>query len=218
MAAVLLSINVIQVWFGRYPVAEPMSQFLVCSSPCGRLRSVEERGSPAFGLLAGTALGLTLLVRIDNVLVLVPLGLYLLVRRAQGSLPWSRARVIALPVLLLTGHASCMWGLLGAEVRLSVVNRPYWEQPWWVWLAVAAGAAAVLLVAHRFEPRVSAGSDAHGPLARRGLIAGLVLLALYAYFLRPLLSTWAGGDGNTRRLSGPSRRPDGARVPPSGRA
>jgi len=81
---------------------------------------------------------------------------------------------------------------------LSVVNRPYWEQPWWVWLAGAAGAAAVLLVAHRFEPRVVRWIDAHGALARRGLIAGLVLLALYAYFLRPLLSIWAGGDGNTR--------------------
>ena len=48
--------------------------------------------------------------------------------------------------------------------------------------------------------------DAHGPRLRRGLIAGLVLLALYAYFLRPLLSAWAGGDGNTAPASGPSRR------------
>jgi len=197
MAAVLLSINVVQVWFGRYPVAEPMSQFLVFLA-LWAFALWEERGSPAFGLLAGTALGLTLLVRIDNVLVLVPLGLYLLVRRAQGSLPWSRARVILLPVLLLTGHALVHGAFWARKYVLSVVNRPYWEQPWWVWLAGAAGAAAVLLVAHRFEPRVVRWIDAHGALARRGLIAGLVLLALYAYFLRPLLSIWAGGDGNTR--------------------
>ena len=31
-----------------------------------------------------------------------------------------------------------------------------------------------------------------------------MLLALYAYFLRPLLSAWAGGDGNTQPASGPS--------------
>src|SRR4029079_8679749 len=73
IAAFLLSINVIQVWFGRYPVAEPMSQFLVFLA-LWAFALWEERGALMWGLLAGTALGLTLLVRIDNLLVLVPLG------------------------------------------------------------------------------------------------------------------------------------------------
>jgi dolichyl-phosphate-mannose-protein mannosyltransferase len=196
IAAVLLAINVIQVWFGRYPVAEPMSQFLVFLALWAFARW-EERGSAMFGLLAGTALGLTLLVRIDNVLVLVPLGLYLLVRRAQGTLPWSRARTIVLPVLVLAGHALAHAALFARKYVLSVVNRPYWQQPSWVWLALVAAVVAVLLVAHRFEPRVVRWMDAHGPLLRRGVSAGVVVLALYAYFLRPLLSAWAGGDGNT---------------------
>jgi len=196
LAAVLLSLNVIQVWFGRYPVAEPMAEFLVFLALWAFARW-EERGAPMFGLLAGTALGLTLLVRIDNVLVLVPLGLYLLVRRAQGALPWSRARAIVLPVLVLAGHALVHAALFARKYVLSVVNRPYWQQPWWVWLALTAAVVAVLLVAHRFEPRLVRWMETHGALARRGLIAGLVLLALYAYFLRPHLSAWAGGDGNT---------------------
>ena len=196
IAAVLLSINVIQVWFGRYPVAEPMSQFLVFLA-LWAFALWEERGAPMWGLLAGTALGLTLLVRIDNVLVLVPLGLYLLVRRAQGALSWSRARAIVLPVLLLTGHALVHGAFWARKYVLSVVNRPYWEQPWWVWLALPIAVVALLLVAHRFEPRLVRWMEAHGPLLRRSLIASLVLLALYAYFLRPLLSAWAGGDGNT---------------------
>jgi len=195
IAAVLLSINVIQVWFGRYPVAEPMSQFLVFLA-LWAFALWEERGAPMWGLLAGTALGLTLLVRIDNVLVLVPLGLYLLVRRAQGALSWSRARAIVLPVLLLTGHALVHGAFWARKYVLSVVNRPYWEQPWWVWLALPIAVVALLLVAHRFEPRLVRWMETHGPLLRRALIAGLVLLALYAYFLRPLLSAWAGGDGN----------------------
>jgi len=193
MAAVLLSLNVIQVWFGRYPVAEPMAEFLVFLA-LWAFALWEERGAPMFGLLAGTALGLTLLVRIDNVLILVPLGVYLLVRRLQGALPWSRARAIVLPVLLLAGHALVHAAFWARKYLLSVVNRPYWQQPWWVWLALTA---AVVAVAHRFEPRVARWMDAHGPLMRRGLSAGLVLLALYAYFLRPHLSAWAGGDGNT---------------------
>ena len=195
IAACSASINVIQVWFGRYPVAEPMSQFLVFLALW--VCAWEERGRSNVRTSRGAALRLTLLVRIDNVLVLVPLGLYLLVRRAQGALPWSRARAIVLPVLVLAGHALVHAALFARKYALSVVNRPYWEQPWWVWLALLTAVVALLLVAHRFEPRLVRWMETHGPLLRRGLIAGLGLLALYAYFLRPLLSAWAGGKGNT---------------------
>jgi dolichyl-phosphate-mannose-protein mannosyltransferase len=196
IAAVLLSINVIQVWFGRYPVAEPMSQFLLFLA-LWAFALWEERGALPLGMLAGAALGLTLLVRIDNVLVLVPLGLYLLARRAHGGLPWSRARAVVLPVVFLGGHALLHAAFWARKYFLSVVNRPYWEQPWWVWLALTIVGVAGLLVAHRFEPRVVAWVDAHGALARRAVIGAVVLLALYGYFLRPHLSAWAGGDGNT---------------------
>jgi hypothetical protein len=196
IAAVLLSINVIQVWFGRYPVAEPMAQFLVFLA-LWAFALWEERASPAFGTLAGVALGLTLLVRLDNVLVLVPLGLYLLVRRAQGALPWARARAVILPVLVLAGHALVHAAFWARKYVLSVVNRPYWEQPWWVWLALAVAVVVAVLVAHRFEPRAVHWIDVHGLRVRRVLSAGIVLLALYAYFVRPHLSAWAGGDGNT---------------------
>ena len=36
----------------------------------------------------------------------------------------------------------------------------------------------------------------HAPALRGGVALALVLLALYAYFLRPALSAWAGADGN----------------------
>ena len=76
-AALLLAMNVVQVWFARYPVSEPMSQFLIFLGLLAFARW-EERGAPAFAALAGSALGLSLLVRIDSVLLVVPLGLYLL--------------------------------------------------------------------------------------------------------------------------------------------
>jgi Dolichyl-phosphate-mannose-protein mannosyltransferase len=196
VAALLLSINVIQVWFGRYPVSEPMSEFLLFLA-LWAFAVWEERGSSAFAALAGAALGLTLLVRIDSVLIAAPLGAYLFVRRAQGRLAWSRARPLVLPILLLAGHAAVHALGWSRKYVIGVAARPYWEKPWWMWGTLAAVVVAVLLAAHRVEPRAVAWTAAHGPLLRRALQAGVVLLALYAYFLRPHLSAWAGADGNT---------------------
>ena len=195
MAAVLLSLNVIQVWFGRYPVAEPMAEFLVFLA-LWAFALWEERGAPMFGLLAGTALGLTLLVRIDNVLILVPLGVYLLVRRLQGALPWSRARAIVLPVLLLAGHALVHAAFWARKYLLSVVNRPYWQQPWWVWLALTAAVVAVLLVAHRFEPRVARWMDAHDDA-----LPGLALATLLDNHDMNRFLWMAGGDVSRLKLA-----------------
>jgi hypothetical protein len=196
LAALLLAINVIQVWFARYPVAEPMSQFLLFLALWAFVLW-EEHGSAAFGLLAGAAFGLGLLVRLDNALVAVPLGLYLLVRRAHGALPWSRARPVVLPVLLLAGHAVFHATFWSRKYVLSVVRRPYWQQPAWVWVVGLAVVVAALLAVHRLEPRLVRGMEDRGPRLRRAVIASAVVLALYAYFLRPLLSAWAGADGNT---------------------
>ncbi len=195
IAAVLLSLNVIQVWFARYPMSEAMAQFLLFLG-LWAFALWEERGSAAFGALAGFALGLTLLVRIDSVLMVVPLGVYVFVRRAHGALPWSRARAFVLPFVVLAAHALLHAAFWSRKYLLGVMRRPYWEQPWWVWAAGIAATVALLLVAHRFEARAVRGMDAHGEALGRAIVALTVLLALYAYVLRPRLSAWAGGDGN----------------------
>jgi dolichyl-phosphate-mannose-protein mannosyltransferase len=198
LAALLLSMNVIQVWFARYPVAEAMSQFLLFLG-IWAFALWEERGTVALGVLAGAAFGLSLLVRIDNVLIAVPLGLYLLARRAHGTLTWSRARAVALPVLLLAGHTLFHAAFWSRKYLLSVVRRPYWEQPWWLWTLGTAAVVGAVLAVHRLQPRVVRWMETHGPLLRRWVTTAAAMLALYAYFLRPQLSAWAGGDGNTGR-------------------
>ncbi|HUG53792.1 MAG TPA: glycosyltransferase family 39 protein [Vicinamibacteria bacterium] len=195
LAAGLLCLNVVQVWFARYPMSEPMAEFLVFLG-LWAFALWEERGSAALGALAGACLGLTLLVRIDSVLIVVPLALYVFVRRAQGALPWSRARALLLPLLLLGGHALVHAAFWSRKYLLEIVNRPYWAQPWWVWIAATAGVMAGLLAAHRLEARAARWMEGHGPLLRRVVVAGVAALALYAYFVRPHLSAWAGGDGN----------------------
>jgi hypothetical protein len=104
---------------------------------------------------------------------------------------------VVLPLLLLAGHALFHAAFWSRKYLLSVVNRPYWAQPGWVWMAGFAAVVVGLLAAHRFEARAVGWADTHGPQLRRVIAAGVVLLALYAYFLRPQLSAWAGGDGNT---------------------
>jgi len=196
LASSLLAINVIQVWFGRYPMSEAMEEFLVFLA-LWAFAVWEERGEALFGMLAGAALGLALLARIDSVLVVVPLAAYFFVQRVRGALAWARARPLVLSFVLLAAHAALHALVWARKYLVSVMSRPYWEQPAWVWIGGIAAVVSILLIAHRLEPRALRWTATHGPLLRRALSAGVVLLALYAYFLRPQLSAWAGGDGNT---------------------
>jgi hypothetical protein len=197
LAALLLALNVIQVWFARYPVSEGFSQFLIFLAFLA-FASWEEGGSAAFGTLAGAALGLSLLVRIDSVLLVAPLALYVVGRRARGDLPWRAAGALLVPFLLLACHATfhaCFWS---RKYLLSIANRPYWRQPPAVWVVVALGLVAVLLLAGRVGPWLGRWLEGHGRTLRTASVLAISLLSLYAYFLRPLLSAWAGGDGNDK--------------------
>lgn len=195
LAALLLSLNVVQVWFARYPVSEPFSQFLFFLALLA-LALHEDHDAPAFGALFGTALGLSLLVRIDSILVLLPLALYLLVGRAHRTLDARRALLLLAPFGLLGIHAAFHATFFARKYLVSVVNRPYWQQPAWVWTGLLALGLLALWAAGHYGERLVRLLEERGATLRAGLMAGLALLAAYAYFLRPLLSAWAGADGN----------------------
>ncbi|HET8647867.1 MAG TPA: glycosyltransferase family 39 protein, partial [Vicinamibacteria bacterium] len=195
LGGLLLATNVVQVWFARYPVSEPVSQCLLFLGLLAFARW-EESGDATFGALAGFALGLTFLVRIDSVLLLGPLALYLLVRRAHHDLPWRRAASFLVPLLLLLLHAGVHAALFSRKYLVNVASRPYWSQPAWVWAALALGTVALVLLVHLEGKTAVRLLEAHGGTLRAGLAAALVLGALYAYALRPALSAWAGADGN----------------------
>jgi hypothetical protein len=223
LGALLLGVNVVQVWFARYPVSEGFSQFLLFLGTLALLHW-EERGGAAFGALAGAAMGLSLLVRIDSVLVLLPLGLYLMIRRAHGDLPWRRLAPLLLPLAVLSLHTVAHALLFSRKYALNIVRRPYWDRPLWFWVLLATGGALLVLLAHRHGPPLVRKLEAHHEALRAAVIAGLAVLALYACFLRPQLSAWAGADGNKPsqmwspqagvdrdgdgRLSPDERRPD----------
>ena len=195
LGALLLAVNVLQAWFARYPVSEPMTQFLVLS---GLLAFAlwDERRAPAFGVLAGTLLGLSLLARIDSVLLAIPVAGWLLLRQSQGALGARAAYPLVAPFALLSFHALVHAGFWSRKYLLEIANRPYWQQAPAVWLLAAAGAIAVILGAHRLAPTIRARLALRPSAARAALTAGVLLLALYAYAVRPALSAWAGADGN----------------------
>ena len=205
LAGLLLGLNVVQVWFARYPVSETMSQCLLFTGMLFLLLW-EEHGSGAFGALGGIAFGLSLLVRIDSALVLIPILLYMMVRRLRGDLAWRAALPFLAAFAALALHAGVHAAFWARKYVVDIVTRRYWSQPTVVWVGVAALALATIVAAHRFGVLGRVFLEAHGPGLRRGLAAVVVVLAAYAYAVRPALSAWAGADGNdpARRLLNPS--------------
>ncbi len=206
LAALLLAVNVVQVWFARYPVSEGLSQLLVFTAFLAVARSELSR-SAAFGVLAGAALGLSLLVRIDGVLVAAPLATYLLLRRARSDLDLKQAAALVIPFGLLGAHAALHAALFARKYVVSIATRPYWRQPAEVWLLAGAAAFGLGLILYYVGPHLVGRAQAHQEALRGGLALAVLLLALYAWFLRPALSAWAGADWNDAAQTIPSLKP-----------
>jgi hypothetical protein len=197
LAAILLGVNVVQVWFARYPVSEAMSQFLLFTAML-LVALWEATRSGAFGALAGVVLGLSLLVRIDSALVVVPLLLYVLIRRVRGDLPWRAALPLLAGFAVVALHAGLHAAFWARKYVVDIATRRYWSQPAAVWVLGTLVLMAAIFALHRYGPEARLFVDRHGPQARAALQAAVVLLAAYAYWLRPALSAWAGADGNDK--------------------
>jgi hypothetical protein len=196
LAALLLALNVVQVWFARYPVSESLSQFLVFLALLA-FALWEDTGSAAFGAWAGVALGLSLLVRIDSVLLLAPVVLWILVRRGRAEQSWRQVMPLLVPLAVLAAHAAVHAAFWSRKYVVDILERPYWRQAGGVYLAAAAVVMAVAATSPLLVGPLAAFARRSARPVRMLVCAGAVLLALYAYFLRPRLSAWAGGDGNT---------------------
>ncbi len=203
LAAIGLATTVLQVWFARYPVSEGFSQFLILSGLLAH-RLDQENDSRAFAWLAGALLGLTFLVRIDSVLLLLPVGLWVAVQLAGRPTQW-RQRLVSLlvPLLFLLGHAAVHAVFFSKRYAHQILTRKYWNHPIGVWLLVAATVFVIGLVLWKKGPHLRRWFSGHDRQLRIAVLAVLGALALYALALRPSLSAWAGGDGNpkTERLA-----------------
>lgn len=201
LTAFLLLIIPLQIYFARYPTAEPLTQYLSWTG-LWAFTAFDRGRSPRglWGLAAGVALGQSFLARIDTLpLLLLPAGWILSLlwrRRWQVSAWW-----FVLPLASLIGYA-VYHGL--------VFSRPYtldlygWTVPfllgeWWPVLVIVGLGGGILGLGLRYRHRWNWPKVLSWKSILRYVIAILLVgAAVYAYFVRPrigdtvLASYWYG--------------------------
>ena len=198
LGALGLATTVLQVWFARYPVSEGFSQFLILSGLLAH-RIDSESDTRAFGWLSGALLGLTLLVRIDSVLLVLPLALWVALQLVSRPSGW-RSRVAShlVPFAVLLAHAAIHAVFFSKRYAHQILTRRYWNHPPWFWLLLAVLGLVAAWLIWRLGPRCMILVSSHQARLRAVAIAVLGLAVIYALALRPSLSAWAGGDGNVK--------------------
>lgn len=188
-ASGMMAVFQIQIWFARFPNAEILVQFLYVTGLLA-FYFMEEKRSSLAGFLGGAAFGATLLVRMENLLFLLPLGLYLGWRRLR--------RELGKPELAFLGafsfmalHAALHGRLLAWPYVSNVLGRHYWRIVFENIFVFALATVAVFFLIDRLGTKAASHI---GPLteSRRARIAAamsIFVLALYAYFIRPI---WHG--------------------------
>jgi hypothetical protein len=175
-AAALLALNVVQVWFARYPNIEMLLQTLLFAAVLANARAHVD-DDPFFAPVAGVLAALLLFARFDTAIAVAGLAIALSLAYIAGR-PGGRW-TFWLP--LGAGVALCGWYLAGpmrpyAELPFAyLVNLPSWGH---AVLAVAAIAFGLLIAAARRMPALSARVTALVPVVLTVVVAGLALYAL----------------------------------------
>ena len=188
LAGGLLAITPTQIWFARYPTAEVLTQFLIFAGLYAFARYVR-RGEGWAALLAGVALGEVMLVRIDTYFVLglpIVYAAYLHLRRRFDRRFW----LLAAPMLLLGLHSLLHAVWQGWPYFYNTFFSRGGRLPVSIWIVV--GGLMIALFAYVvFDLKVARrpGWETRWQPAWKITLTlsaiGLVLLALYAYFLLP---------------------------------
>jgi hypothetical protein len=185
IASSLIAVFQIQIWFARFPNSEIVVQFLFATSLL-LFVLMEENRSILAGALAGLALGSTLLARVEAMLFALPVALYFGWKRVRRELHWPEIAFVA-AFALLALHAAIHDRLFAWPYVSSILGRHYWSFFGENLLAVAALGLIAFLALDRAVLRLPPTLlDAFESFRLRVAAAfGLLLLALYTYFVRP---------------------------------
>ncbi len=188
-AAVLLlgglAVTALQVWFGRYPTTEALTQYLLWAGLWSLYLWFDKRRPEAlWAFLAGMALGSVFLVRID-ILVLAPVfAVFLFGLWYRG---WRPADTwFAIPFVLLVGHSVLHGFLLSAPYFYETVGfglSLLWKNAWILILAASLG-LGLFWAAWAIRKRGRDFSRYKRPFLVT-VIALFLLFALYNWFIRP---------------------------------
>ena len=195
-----LSLNALQLWFGRYPTTEPLTQLWFWTAILSLFYWFRDENSPRlWPLLAGLALGNALLTRIDTFfLIVIPFAI-LFVHGFIRPLPHQRWFHLPFFALALHTFAHAWWQ-----------SRPYFLETfdgaidwliydWYVLVGVALLALIGLVGLLRGKAWwVKFGRYRSYFLAI--LIIAILSLTIYAWFIRPMARPIFYIDGSGAEL------------------
>jgi hypothetical protein len=174
-AVALLAINVIEIWFGRYPNAEVAMQALLFAAILAFARAMAG-AHRFFGPIAGLLLGIQLFLRYDAVLAFVMFAAAaVLAPFAGGRIGWGFWGT------LIGTSAAGVWYLIDPMRAYSERAFIYTRDEGGLWL-VAAGIALALACQRLARSEIWRARI-------RGLVPAVIMvviagLAVYAYFFR----------------------------------
>ncbi len=177
-AAALLSLNVVQVWFARYPNADVVMQALLFAALLANARS-EVDGDAFFAPVAGTLLGLLLFLRFDSIIgtaAVISAALLGLIRKQR--IRWTFIAPLATAAVLCVFYSTGPMREYFAYPLVFARNLKPWQ---YGALAGAAGALAAIIVAGRRSARIASRITAGVPAV---LTIGVVALGAYALWFR----------------------------------
>ncbi len=203
VAATVLALTPTQIWFARYPTSEVLTQFLLFGGLWAFARYVRE-GERWAAILAGMALGEVMLARIDAYFLLGVLPVYGAYLRLQRRLD-RRFWWFAGPMLAMAVHSLLHARFQGWPYFHNVYLTGHMLTPTrlaWLASALITGGIVYLLADRLFlRPRGPERLARDWKVALHVAAFFLVLLAAYAYFLRPLQADpsrawpyWYGGN------------------------
>jgi hypothetical protein len=188
-ASGMMAVFQIQIWFARFPNAEILVQFLYVTGLLA-FYFMEEKRSSLAGLLGGAVFGATLLVRMENLLFVVPLGLYLGWRRLRRDLGKPELAFLGAFFLVAT-HAALHARFVAWPYVSNVLGRHYWRLMGENLVLFALAAVVIFLLIDRMGarliPRIAPAISTRS--VRTLAAASIFLIAAYAYFIRPV---WHG--------------------------
>ena len=206
LSLALVACTATQIWFSRYQTAEPLTQFLIFGG-IWSLAMYLRRGMVWHALLAGAALGQATLARID-VYFLVAIPLFLGVWRVASDRLRCRDAAFVLPMVFHVAQSLLFGWTRSRPYFLSIYGR-YLDELQRLSLVAALSILAIallliflaagLLRGVRRSEASRSRADRVWDVGMRGIAMLVVALALFAYFIRPVLvedgtwNYWYGG-------------------------
>ena len=192
--AALLAVNVVQVWFARYPNAEVVMQALLFAALLATARAHVD-GDRFFAPVAGCLLGLLLFLRVDAVLGIAAVlcGVALHVVAGGRWLPLFLAPLAASAALATMYLAGPMRAYTDRSITYAT-NLQTWH---YALLVVAAAAAGTVFVWCRRNRRIAGLIVRFMPSL---LSAALIVLAAYGLYFRHPSGKLAEHDAYALRI------------------